>query len=105
MIKAKTVEQFYVLKYIEEIPGLIENIKKMKLIDRYTVKVESIDDVLYFYYDTKTKSIKNKNYYEVLKQPEAEDISGMLRCTTILKLNGILEEIKMLIKYLEEDGD
>lgn len=41
MMKAETVEQFYVLKWLED--NFVTSLLKMKLVDRFTVKIRETD--------------------------------------------------------------
>lgn len=42
MIKAKTVEQFYILKWLEA--SFVTELLEIKLVDRYTVKIKDADN-------------------------------------------------------------
>ncbi|GGF72098.1 hypothetical protein GCM10010912_16520 [Paenibacillus albidus] len=42
MIKAETVEQFYILKWLEV--NFVTELLEIKLVDRYTVKIKDADN-------------------------------------------------------------
>lgn len=58
-MKAKTVEQFKVIQYIND--NFEKGSLKLTLIDRFTIKAEdSTGDSIIFYYDNESKEIKTR---------------------------------------------
>lgn len=58
-MKVETVQQFYVLQYLEE--NFFIDELKLTLIDRYTIRVkDSNGDEMDFYWDIESKSVKYK---------------------------------------------
>lgn len=59
-MKVETVQQFYVKEFLEQ-QFYIEELK-LELIDRYTIRVkDSNGDVMDFYWDTESNSVKYKD--------------------------------------------
>lgn len=58
-MKVDTVQQYYVMRYIED--NFYMEYITMTLIDRYTIRVKDINgDEMDFYWDTESNSVKYK---------------------------------------------
>ena len=58
-MKVDTVQQYYVMRYIED--NFYTEYITMTLIDRYTIRVKDVNgDQMDFYWDTESNSVKYK---------------------------------------------
>ena len=59
-MKVETVQQFYVLQFLED--NFDMEYIKLTLIDRYTIRVKDAnDEEMDFWWDTESKSVKYKD--------------------------------------------